>query len=86
MNGTEALNQIVEAIKTFHRQESSKKPTCILMPWNFAYDVAKLGRSELGELADKIWKNGIGVLESEGLFGFKVKIDWDNEGSEVQIS
>jgi hypothetical protein len=86
MSGSDALNQLVEALKTYHRQNPSKKPTCINMPWNFAYDLAKLGRSELGELADRIWKNGIGVLESEGLFGFKVQINREKEGEEVEIS
>ena len=86
MNGAEALNKIIEAIKGFQRQNPKQKPTCIWISWDFAYDVAKLGRSELGDLASRIWKEGVGALEKEGFFGFKVVIDWDNESSEVKIT
>jgi hypothetical protein len=86
MNGTEALNKIVDALKDFQRQNPTQKPACIKMSWDFAYDVAKLGRSELGDLASKIWKEGVGALEKEGFFGFRVVIDWENENSEVKIS
>ena len=86
MNGPDALNKIIEAMKEFHRQNPKQKPACIKMSWDFAYDVAKLGSSELGDLASRIWKEGVGVLEKEGFFGFKVVIDWENESSEVKIS
>ena len=49
------------------------------LPILLAYDLAKLGREHLGDLAGHIAKSGIRVLEKEGLLGMKVRLVTDTE-------
>jgi hypothetical protein len=44
------------------------------MPVRVAYDLAKCGRNEIGEMSDRIFRDGIKVLEEEGFHGMKVQI------------
>ncbi len=71
--GRETLNQIIDREAEFFEQHG-KAPRKIKLPVLMAYDLAKCGREELGELAGKIFKEGIAVLEKEGFHGMAVEI------------
>jgi hypothetical protein len=71
MNGRKPLEAIVEAIRRHHRRRPDHKPSKIELHWNFAYDIAKLGRSELGELSEQIWQDGSSALEKKGCSALK---------------
>ncbi len=86
MTGREAFEATIDAIKDFHKRHPNGKPTYVEMHWDFAYDLAKLGRAELGDLSEKIWIDGIQALEKHGLFGLKVVIDMQTEGSAIKVS
>jgi hypothetical protein len=45
-----------------------------MLPVLMAYDLAKCGRQELGDVAGRIFKEGIDVLEKEGFHGMSVEI------------
>ena len=49
-------------------------PRKMKLPVLMAYDLAKCGREELGEMAGRIFKDGIVVLEKEGFHGMNVEI------------
>jgi hypothetical protein len=71
--GRETLNQIIDKEAAFFEQHG-ESPRNMKLPVLMAYDLAKCGREELGELAGRIFKDGIAVLEREGFHGMKVQI------------
>ena len=71
--GRETLNQIIDKEAEFFQQHD-QAPRKIKLPVLMAYDLAKCGREELGELAGRIFKDGIVVLEKEGFHGMAVEI------------
>jgi hypothetical protein len=83
VTGDEAMEGIIEALKAFHRKNPSRKPTRLQMPWGLAFDLAKLGRIELGDLADQIITDGIAALETQGFKGLRVSIDLKNQYGDV---
>jgi hypothetical protein len=83
MTGIEAFDSIVDSLKDQRRRQPTTPPTLLRVPWGTAYDLAKLGRAELGDLGDKILTEGVGVLERQGFRGFKVEIDWKNQYGDI---
>ena len=83
MTGIEAFESIVESLKEQRRNSPDILPTALRLPWGMAYDLAKLGRAELGELADRLLTEGVTILEKQGFKGFKVVIDWKNQYGDV---
>jgi hypothetical protein len=71
--GRDTLNQIIDKEAEFFEQHG-KAPEKIKLPVLMAYDLAKCGREELGELAGRIFKDGIVILEQGGFHGMKVEI------------
>jgi hypothetical protein len=71
--GRETLNQIIDREAEFFQQHGNA-PRKMKLPVLMAYDLAKCGRDELGELAGRIFKDGITVLEKEGFHGMNVEI------------
>lgn len=71
--GLETLTVIIDKEAEFF-QQYGKPPRKIRLPVLMAYDLAKCGRQELGELAGRIFKDGITVLEKEGFHGMNVEI------------
>lgn len=71
--GRDALNQIIDKEAEFF-QEHGAAPRKMKLPVLMAYDLAKCGREELGELAGRNFKDGIDVLEKEGFHGMRVEI------------
>jgi hypothetical protein len=49
-------------------------PHVLKLPVPQAYDLAKLRRTEIGPLAERVMRNGIRVFEEEGLLGIPVKL------------
>ncbi len=76
--GRETLNQIIDKEAEFFK-EKGEAPHKIRLPVLMAYDLAKCGRQELGELAGRIFKDGIAVLEKEGFHGMNVEIIRDRD-------
>jgi hypothetical protein len=71
--GRETLNQIIDREAEFFEQHGAA-PRKMKLPVLMAYDLAKCGREELGELAGRVFKDGIAVLEREGFHGMSVEI------------
>ena len=44
------------------------------LPVLMAYDLAKCGRDQLGDLSGRVFKDGIRVFEKEGFHGMSVEI------------
>ena len=71
--GREILDQIIDEEAEFF-SKTGRPPQKMKLPVLMAYDLAKCGRDELGELSGKIFKDGIAVLEKEGFHGMNVEI------------
>ena len=71
--GRETLNQIIDKEAEFFAQHG-EAPHKMKLPVLMAYDLAKCGREELGEIAGRVFKDGIAVLEKEGFHGMAVEI------------
>ena len=78
--GRETLNVIIDKEAEFFEQHNAA-PRKIKLPVLMAYDLAKCGREELGELAGRIFKDGIAVLEKEGFHGMNVEIIRDRDAA-----
>ena len=76
--GRDTLNQIIDKEAEFF-QEHGTAPRKMKLPVLMAYDLAKCGREELGELAGRVFKDGIDVLEKEGFHGMSVEIVRDRK-------
>jgi hypothetical protein len=71
--GRETLHTIIDAEAQWAAQ-NGKEPQVMKLPVLMAYDLAKCSRDDLGDLSGRIFKDGITVLEKEGLHGIKVQI------------
>lgn len=71
--GREVLHQIIDQEAAFFQQHG-KQPQKIKLPVLMAYDLAKCGREDLGELSGKVFKDGITAFETEGFHGMAVEI------------
>jgi hypothetical protein len=71
--GLALLHGIVDAEAAFFSHHG-RSPALLHLPVLQAYELAKLGREHLGDLAGRIVKDGVRVLEKEGLFGMKVTL------------
>ncbi len=71
--GRETLHQIIDQEAAFF-QQNGLPPRKIKLPVLMAYELAKCGREDLGELSGRIFKDGINVLEKEGFHGMNVEI------------
>ena len=71
--GRDTLNQIIDKEAEFFEYHG-EAPHKIKLPVLMAYDLAKCGREELGEISGRIFKDGIAVLENEGFHGMAVEI------------
>jgi hypothetical protein len=72
-SGREVLDQIIDQEANYFQQHG-KPPRKMKLPVLMAYDLAKCGRNELGELSGKVFKDGINVFEREGFHGMAVEI------------
>lgn len=71
--GRETFELILEGAANW-ANEHGKDPKVIKLPVGMAYDLAKCGKDDLGELSGKVFKNGVKEFEKQGLLGLKVKI------------
>jgi hypothetical protein len=71
--GREVLDQIIDREAEFFEQHG-KPPRKIKLPVLMAYDLAKCGRDQLGDVAGRVFKDGIDVFEREGIHGIDVEI------------
>jgi len=72
-SGREVLNQIIDQEAAFFQQHG-KAPRKMKLPVMMAYDLAKCGRNEVGDLIGRVFMDGITVFEKEGFHGMKVEI------------
>ena len=72
-SGREMLNQIIDQEAAFF-QQNGRAPRKMKLPVLMAYDLAKCGRNEVGDLIGKVFKDGITVFEKEGFHGMSVEI------------
>ncbi len=71
--GLDTLTEIIDKEAEFF-QQYGRAPKKAKLPVLMAYDLAKCGRQELGDVAGRIFKEGIDVLEKEGFHGMSVEI------------
>ncbi len=86
MTGTEALDFIINSICDFQRQMSGAMPKRMIINWELAWDLVKLRRDEIGQLAEETIKHGPKALETHGLFGVALRIDYTKEDYEVAFT
>ncbi len=79
-SGREILDQIIDQEAAFFQQHG-KSPRKLKLPVLMAYDLAKCGRNELGELSGRVFKDGIAVFEKEGFHGMSVEIVRDRNAT-----
>ena len=72
-SGREVLNQIIDQEAAFFQQHG-KAPRKMKLPVLMAYDLAKCGRNEVGDLIGRVFMDGITVFEKEGFHGKDVEI------------
>jgi hypothetical protein len=72
-NGVAVLHGIIDGEAAFY-SKNGQVPRLLRLPIPQAYELAKLGREHLGELANRIIKSGVGILEEDGLLGMKVQL------------
>jgi hypothetical protein len=79
-SGRQVLDQIIDREAEFFEQHGAP-PRKMKLPVLMAYDLSKCGREELGDLSGRVFKDGIGVFEKEGLHGMKVEIVRDRNAA-----
>ncbi len=79
-SGREVLDQIIDQEADFF-QEHGKPPRKMKLPVLMAYDLAKCGRDELGDVSGRVFKDGITVFEKEGFHGMSVEIIRDRNAT-----
>jgi hypothetical protein len=73
MEPIELWHAIIDAEAAFHSEHGSP-PTVLKLPILLAYDLAKLRRDVMGDLADRVMRDGVKVYEEHGLLGVKVEL------------
>lgn len=71
--GRETLHHIIDKEAEFFEQNGAP-PRKIKLPVLMAYDLAKCGGEDLGDLSGRVFKDGIDVFEKEGFHGMQVEI------------
>ncbi len=61
-----------------------KEPTMLHLPLLMAFDLAKLGREGLGDLAQTIMLEGVRALEGRKFFGMNVQLVRDSDTIRVE--
>jgi hypothetical protein len=84
MNGKEALQKVIEGIKSHVSQEHTA-PEKIVLGWELAIDLCKLTRDEVGDLAAKTFTDGEKAFEESGLFGIPVEVDRNGFDDSVRV-
>lgn len=79
-SGREILDRIIDEEAAFFQQHG-KPPRKIKLPVLMAYDLAKCGRDELGDLSGRVFKDGITAFEKEGFHGMDVEIVRDRNAA-----
>ncbi len=79
-SGREMLNQIIDQEAAYFQQHG-RPPRKMKLPVLMAYDLAKCGRNEVGDLSGKVFKDGITVFEQEGFHGMRVEIIRDRNAT-----
>jgi hypothetical protein len=74
--GIEVLHGIIDGEAAYF-SEHRRPPALLKLPVLQAYELAKLGREHLGDLSARIVKDGVRVLEKDGLLGMRVKLVTD---------
>lgn len=74
-----AKHAIIEAIKQ-HIRDTKKHPTVVWIDLDVAYDLMKLGRNDLGELAELFAKHGLQALDNRNIWGVRIRVDQTIEG------
>jgi hypothetical protein len=77
-NGIELLHAIIDGEAAYF-SDHGRPPALLKLTVAEAYELAKLGREHLGDLAGQIIKDGIRVLEKIGLLGVTVKLVTDQQ-------
>lgn len=72
-SGREVLHQIIDQEANFFQQHG-KPPRKMKLPVLMAYDLAKCGREDLGDLRGRVFMDGIAAFEKEGFHGMSVEI------------
>ena len=72
-SGRETLHQIIDKEAEYF-QTHGMSPRKLKLPVLMAYDLAKCGREDLGDMSGRIFKDGITVFETEGFHGMSVEI------------
>ncbi|MBI3464358.1 MAG: hypothetical protein HY000_15075 [Planctomycetes bacterium] len=76
----ETLRQIVDKEAEFF-EKHGRPPRKVKLPVLMAYDLAKCGRDDLGEISGRIFKDGIFALEKDGFHGMAVEIVRDRNAA-----
>lgn len=82
MTGREAIDLLDAKIKE-HVRANHTNPKLIHLPILIAHDLEKCGLSELGALAEAMFKDGIDALEKHGYRGHPVKLELQEENEIV---
>jgi hypothetical protein len=77
-SGIEVLHGIIDGEAAYFAAHN-QPPKLLKLPIVQAYELAKLGREHLGDLAGQIMKEGVRVLQRDGLLGLKVKLVNDQQ-------
>ena len=79
-SGREMLNTIIDQEAEFYKTHG-QAPRKMKLPVLMAYDLAKCGRDEVGDLSGRVFKDGITVFEKEGFHGMSVEIVRDRNAT-----
>jgi len=79
-SGREVLHEIIDQEATFFQQHGNS-PRKMKLPVLMAYDLAKCGREDLGDLSGRVFMDGITVFEKEGFHGMNVEIIRDRNAA-----
>jgi hypothetical protein len=71
-------DEILDVLRS-HVQGGKAEPTTLYLPLLKAYDLCRLSRNDLGQLADDLSLHGPRHLEKVGFYGFKVVITKDEK-------
>lgn len=74
-----AKHAIIEAIKLYIR-DMQKQPTIVNIDYDTAFDLMKLGRDEIGDLAETFAKQGLDALKNRRLWGVEVRVETKLKG------
>ena len=70
-NARDVLYKIIDREEEFFRQHH-RSPRKVKLPVLMAYELAKCGRDELGDVGGRVFKDGIAAFEETGFHGMQV--------------